>query len=297
MSMTIPTWKDLDNDAPKIATDGTAGSPWPYSDAGVHLGGDALQPNKIQTYSEVVVRCTRTQQWGANQLQDLLSGSNAMSAISGRVADYEARFLQRQILAVLKGVFADNVANDSSDMSLDVSGAVFAAGVTNFTAENLFDALQTAGDSQADFKALAVHSAVYNRMRKSNLIDFIQDSVTGAQLDTFQGLRLIVDDGMPFTGNVYTSYIFAPGAVGIGYGNLPKPTVVKDVEDAGNGIGAEVLYRRWMNCIHPLGFAWVGAVTGSGGPADTVLDDAASWNRVCPERKQVKMAQLITREA
>src|SRR5690242_16867283 len=57
MSMTIPTWKDLDNDTPKIATDGTAGSPWPYSDGGVLFGGTPIIPNKIQTYSEVVVRC------------------------------------------------------------------------------------------------------------------------------------------------------------------------------------------------------------------------------------------------
>lgn len=297
MSMTIPTWKDLDNDTPKIATDGTAGSPWPYTDGGVLFGGTPIIPNKIQTYSEVVVRCTRTQQWGANALQDSLSGSDAMSAIAGRVSAYEARFLQKQILAALAGVFADNVANDSSDMTLDVKGAGFVPGVTNFSAENLFDAIQTAGDVQGDFTVLAVHSAILNRMKKNNLIDFIPDSVTGAQLATFQGLRVVVDDGMPKNGNVYTSYIFAPGAIGIGYGSLKKPTVVRDVDDAGNGIGAEVLYRRWQNCVHPLGFAWSGAVTASGGPDDAALALAASWNRACPERKQAKMAQLITREA
>jgi hypothetical protein len=46
-----------------------------------------------------------------------------------------------------------------------------------------------------------------------------------------------------------------------------------------------------------MGFAYTGATTSGGGPLDTVLDDAASWNRACPERKQVKMAALITREA
>lgn len=297
MSMTIPTWKDLDNDAPRIAQDGTASSPWPYTDAGVILGGNVLIPNKIQTYSEVVVRCTRNQSWGANRLQDVLSGSDAFGALTGRISDYEARFLQRQILAVLAGVFLDNVDNDSGDMTLDIKGASFVPGVTNFSAEALFDAIQTAGDSQGDFTHLAVHSTVLNRMKKQNLIDFIQDSVTGADLATFQGLRVIVDDGLPKSGNICTSYIFAQGALGIGYGNLKKPTAVVEVEDAGNGMGADVLYRRWMNCVHPLGFAWTGATTASGGPDDTTLALAASWNRVCPERKQVKMAQLITREA
>ncbi len=298
MTLNIPTWKDLDNDVPKVATDGTTvGSPWPYDDAGVLFGGVPLIPNKIQAYNEVAIRITRTQQWAANKLADSLAGSDAMSAIADRVSAYEARFLQKQIISTLIGVFADNVANDSGDMTFNASGSVFAAGVTNFTAENLFDALQTAGDSQGDFTVLAVHSAVYNRMRKNDLIDFIPDSVTGAQLATFQGLRLVVDDGMPKTGNVYTSYAFAPGALEIGWGNLKKPTAVVEVEDAGNGIGAEVLYRRWQNCVHPMGFAYTGSTANSGGPLDTVLDDAASWNRACPERKQAKMAQLITREA
>jgi hypothetical protein len=295
MTLNLPTWKDLDNDAPLIATDGTGGTP--PEQQGVLLGGTALVPKKIGTYNEVAIRCTRTQSWAATRLADCLSGSDAMAAIAGRVADYEARFLQRQILAVLKGVFADNVANDSSDMTLNVSGGGFVAGVTNFTAENLFDALQTAGDSQGDFRAIAVHSVVYNRMRKGNLIDFKQDSVPGADLGSFQGLDLIIDDGMPKTGNVYTSYIFAPGALEIGYGQLKKPTAVVEVEDAGNGFGAEVLYRRWQNSVHPMGFAYTGSTTASGGPADSVLEAAASWNRACPERKQVKMAQLITREA
>jgi hypothetical protein len=298
MTLNMPTWKDLDNDAPRIANDApSSGAGSPDNATGVHFGGGALTPNKIGTYNEVAIRCTRTQQWAANKLQDALSGSDAMSAIATRVAAYEARFLQKQILATLKGVFADNVANDSSDMTFDAKGAGFVPGVTNFTAENLFDALQTAGDSQNDFSALSVHSAVYSRMRKNNLIDFIQDSVTGADLATFQGLRLVVDDGLPKSGNVYTSYIFAPGALEIGYGPVEKPSEVYWVPDAGHGIGAEVLYRRWMNSIHPMGFAWAGSTTASGGPADSDLESAASWNRACSERKQVKIAQLITREA
>ncbi len=293
MTLNMPTWKDLDNDAPKIATD-AAGA----GDLGLHLGGTTpIAPFKIGTYNEVAIRCTRTQQWAANKLQDSLSGSDAMSAIATRVAAYEARFLQRQIIAALTGVFLDNVANDSGDMTFDASGVGFVAGVTNFTAENLFDALQTAGDSQSDFSVLAVHSAVFNRARKNNLIDFIQDSVTGADLATFQGLRMVVDDGLPKTGNVYTSYIFAPGALEIGYGAVEQPTEVKWVSDAGLGIGAEVLYRRWQNSVHPMGFAYSGSTTASGGPSDVTLALAASWNRACPERKQVKMAQLITREA
>lgn len=288
MILTMPTWKDLDNDEPLIAN----------QTGGVMITGDAvITPKKIGTYNEVAIKLTRTQNWGAGKLQDYLTGSDAMSAIATRVADYEARFLQKCILAILTGVFADNVANDSGDMVFDASGVGYVAGVTDFSADNLFNAQQTAGDSQEDFRVLSVHSAVFTRMKKNNLIDFKQDSVTGADLATFQGLRVVYDDGMPKTGNVYTSYLFAPGALEVGYGPVEKPTEISWQPDAGNGIGEEILFRRWQHCIHPMGFAYTGATTSGGGPADTVLDDAASWNRACPERKQVKMAALITREA
>lgn len=289
----MPTWQDLANDAENVATEAV----------GVMLGGAAVEPAIISTYNEVAVRLTRTKQYAASQLSKFLSGSDPMAAIASFVGHYEARRLQAATLAVLAGVFADNDAapagddtHTAGDLTFDASGAGFVAGVTNFTAENLFDALQTAGDSQGDFRVLAVHSAVYNRMKKNNLIDFKQDSVTGAPLETFQGLELVVDDGMPFTGNVYHSYIFAPGALQIGWGSVERESEVAWLSDAGAGLGGEVLFRRWMYSIHPMGHAYIGAAS-LGGPANTVLEAAASWSRRCPERKQVKLARLITREA
>jgi len=289
MTLTTPTWKDLDNDAENVAGETLSQ---------IHNGGTAtVTPSELTTYTEVAIRLTRTKQWAAEKLQDYLSGSNAMTAIGGRVAKYEALRLQACALAILAGVFADNVANDSGDMVFDASVPAYTPGVTDFSADNLFNAQQTAGDSQELFKKLAVHSAVYTRMKKNNLIDFKQDSVTGASLATFQDLDVVFDDGMPKSGNVYTSYLFEPGALQIGFGAVAKPTEVHWTPESGNGIGGEILFRRWMYSIHPMGFAYTGATTASGGPDNDTLDNAASWNRTCPQRKQVGLAALITKEA
>lgn len=289
-----PTWKDLDNTVELVAN---------TTSASRITTGAGLVPLNITAYNEVAVKLFRTQQWGSMKLAGDLAGTDPMSAIANRVADYEARQLQLATLEILEGIFADNDASPDvgdthtlGDLTFDASGVSFVAGVTNFTAENLFDAVQTAGDSQEDFKILAVHSAVFSRMRKNNLIDFIQDSVSGASLATFQGMQVVYDDQMPKTGNVYHSYIFAPGALELGWGSHPKATEVVWAPDGGNGFGETVLYRRRVYCVHPMGHAYLGAATG-GGPANTVLDDAASWGRRCPERKQVKIARLITREA
>ena len=287
-----PSWKDLANDVELTASDAS----------GVITGGSGITPKGLTTFNEIAVRLVRTQQWGARKLQDYISGDDAMAAIAGRVSDYEARRLQALVLAILTGLFLDNDAAPSGtehvagDLTFDASGVGFVEGVTNFIADNLFNAQQTMGDSQEDLKILCVHSAVYTRMKKNNLIDFKQDSVTGASLATFQGLDVIYDDGMPKSSQVYDSYLFAPGALEIGWGNVEKGTEIYWSPEAGNGIGEEILFRRWMQSVHPMGHAYVGAATG-GGPANTVLDDAASWERRCPERKQVKLARLKTREA
>lgn len=288
-----PTWKDLDNTLERVA-DNTRS---------VMTGGTAIAPIAITSYNEIAVKLIRTQLWGALKLAGELAGDDPMSRIASRVADYEARQLQLTTLAILAGVFADNDAapdagdtHTEDDLTFDASGAGFVAGVTNFTAENLFDAVQTAGDSQEDFKILCVHSAVFSRMRKNNLIDFVPDSVTGADLAYFQGMKVVYDDGMPKSGNVYDSYIFAPGALELGWGFPPNASKVAMYEDGGNGLGEEVLYRRRIYCVHPMGHAYIGAATG-GGPDNDTLDAAASWSRKCPERKQVKIARLRTREA
>lgn len=294
MTYNMPTWQQVANNEEKTANQ-EAG----YLEAN-HVG---VVPQKIDTFNEVAIRLTRTQQWTATQLSKYLAGDDPMAAVASFVGEYEALRLQACTLAILAGVFADNDAaptgteHVAGDLTFNASGVSFVAGVTNFTAENLFDAQQTAGDSQDNFKVLAVHSAVFNRMKKNNLLDFKQDSVTGASLATFQDLKVVYDDGLPKSGNVYSSYIFAPGALEIGYGNVDRATSVAWMEDAGNGLGGEMLFRRWMYSIHPMGHAYVGATTAGGGPLNSTLSAAASWERRCPERKQVKLARLITREA
>jgi hypothetical protein len=204
-------------------------------------------------------------------------------------------------VATWKGVIADNTANDSGDYSNDISGVSFVDGVTNFSAEAFLDAAQTMGDSQEDLTMIMVHSVVYNRMQKNNLIDFIPDARGEIRIPTFLGREVIVDDGMPRTGNVYDSWLFSRGATQIGVGTPPVATETDRKPGGGNGGGQDVLYSRVMWCIHPVGHSWIGTAD-DGGPANTGtsgsdLDEAGSWNRVFSERKQVKFARLVTREA
>ena len=288
-----PSFKDLDNDADNVASATLA---------------TTSTPNKIGTMEEVQVRLSRNNSWSSGDLAGDLAGADPMNAIANRVAAYWVRRHQVAFVSTLKGVFADNAAAPTgtehvlNDMTNDVSGGAFVDGVTNFSAEAFIDAAATMGDSSDTLSLVMMHSIVYNRAKKNNLIDFIPDSRNpdAAAIPTFLGHQVIVDDGVPFTGGVFQTWLFGPGAIRAGMGSPKVPAEVDRKPDAGNGSGQETLYSRTEWILHPVGHKFAVASPGKGGPDNTanagMLAHADSWSRVFPERKQIKIARLITRE-
>lgn len=299
LTFNAPSWRDLDNDAERTSTD------TPHAE---FTGGSAEpDPQKIQSATEIAVRLNRNQSWSTADLAEALAGSDPMEAIADKVAYYWTRRLQAAFIALMNGVIADNAAapggsdtHTQNDFINDVSGAIFVDGVTNFSAEAFIDTLTTMGDSEDQLGAMFVHSVVYARMRKNNLIDFIPDARSEVDIPTFLGREVIVDDGMPRTGSVYDTWVFGAGAVQLGIGTPKVPVEIERKAGAGNGGGQEVLYSRVEWCIHPAGYAYIGTPT-NGGPTNAATSNnlaaAGSWSRRWPERKQIKFARLVTREA
>lgn len=284
-----PSFKDLDNDAENTSSD----------DPSVHS-----TPNKIGTATEIQVRLSRNNSWSSMDLTAALAGADPMDAIANRVADYWTRRLQAAFVATMIGNFAQNalaspVNATQNDMTHDISGVSYAAGVTDFSAEAFIDATLTMGDSMEDLSLVFMHSIVYGRAQKNNLIDFIPDSTGRINIPTFLGREVVVDDGLPNTSGVFQTWLFGAGAVRFGAGNPKVPTETKREPTAGNGGGQDILFNRVEWVLHPAGNAYVGTAP-AGGPSNATssnnLGAAASWNRVFSERKQIKIARLITRE-
>lgn len=297
-----PFFKDLDNDDENVSNDDP---------------NDESTPNKIGTGSEVQVRLSRNNSWSSMDLTAALAGADPMAAISSRVADYWVRRLQLVFVSTMKGVLADNAAAPSggdthtqNDMIHDISGGAFVDGVTNFSAEAFVDGAVTMGDGMDDLTMVMMHSLVYARALKNNLIDFMPDSdnfaavpnTTGPRkgIPTFLGREVIVDDGMPSSGGVFDTWLFGAAAFQFGAGSPAVPTETDRKPETGNGGGQDILFNRVEWTLHPVGYAYVGGTTAKGGPsnADTSgnLANAATWRRVFNERKQIRMARLVTRE-
>lgn len=286
-----PSFKDLDNDSENTSTDD------PTTNS---------TPNKIGSATEIQVRMSRNNSWSSMDLTSDLIGADPMMAIANRVSDYWARREQAAFIATMKGIFADNATvtdayHVQNDMTFDIKGASFTNGVTNFSAEAFVDATLTMGDSLESLKMVAVHSIVYGRMLKNNLIDFISDSINGQaiRIATFLGRELIVDDSLPVTSGVFDTWIFGHGAVRNGRGAPKVPTELYRAPSAGNGSGQDTMFNRVEWCMAPVGYAYIGTAA-AGGPTNAATSNnlaaATSWRRVFSERKQVSIARLVTRE-
>jgi hypothetical protein len=185
---------------------------------------------------------------------------------------------------------ADNEANDGGDMVLDISS--LAGNAALFLTAAVLDCAGTMGDRLGEVVGIAVHSDTYRRMLRNDLVQTIPDS-QGRPINTFRGMAVIVDDGMPKTGDVYTTVLFTPGAVGWGM-SAPRIAAGTEVENrpaAGNGGGQQILHSRVNIAIHPSGFTWTEGAVADESPTIAELADGLNWQRVT-ERKATGLAFL-----
>ncbi len=243
--------------------------------------------------------------YGAMDIVRELANSNPMERIRGRFQAYWQRQLQHRLVAQCTGILADNVANDSSDMIIDISALSGSAAI--FNSDCFVDAAYTMGDHAENIRAIAVHSMIMARMVKNDEIVYIPDSKGVLSIPTYKGRTVIVDDGMPSSGSgasrVFTSILFGASAFGfggaqgsvfaLGVGNPAVPFETFHYMLKGNGGGAEAIAERNTWLMHPFGFSWV---EGSGGGAPAELSPsladlrlAAHWDRVL-DRKMVPLA-------
>lgn len=257
-------------------------------------GGD-LTDNKISSNKDVAAIIRRAKMWSATDLSAALAGSDPMAAIATLVAQFWARDMQKELIAVLNGIFGTVPAGDSNTPPaetrlesnlLDISGKSGAA--ANWSGSAFIDAEQKLGDAKAQLTGICMHSATEAYLKKQNLIDTVQPS-NDVAFGTYQGKRVIVDDGCPVAGGVYTTYLFGNGAVALGNGN-PVGFVPTETDRAKRkGSGVDYLINRRTSILHPRGIAFTSAsVAKTEGPSRTELADPKNWNPVY-EPKQIRI--------
>lgn len=256
------------------------------------IEGSDLTADKITSNKDVAAIIRRAKMWSATDLSAALAGSDPMKAIGDLVAGFWARDMQKELVAVLDGIFGTYTPSGGSATTplasniLDISSKTGAA--ANWSGSAFIDAEQLLGDAKAQLTGVVMHSATEAYLKKQNLIDTVQPS-NDVAFNVYQGKRVIVDDGCPVDKGVYTTYLFGDGAVALGNGN-PEGFVPTEADrDKKKGSGVDYLINRRTFILHPRGISFTNAnVAKTEGPSRAELKDASNWNPVY-EQKQIRI--------
>ena len=279
----MPFWKDLTATRQLLSDSGT------------------LTINKIAADKDIARIHNDAQAWSVNHLAKYLSGDDPMQAIVDMVAAYWARIDEGLVVSCLKGIFAaaSMAGNKLSIGSESIAGQ---SATTRLNGSTFVDATVKLGDRADRLVAVAMHSATEAALRKLDLIDFIPDSEGKAQIRTFQGRRVVVDDNLPTRagttdGVVYTTFLFGPGAFAKGAAPLDSAPLqggigTEGIEFARVALDSDsVLINRRRYLLHPRGVKFTSASVAADSPTNAELETSANWVRVF-ENKNVRMVAV-----
>jgi hypothetical protein len=285
-TFTIPWWVDLDASIESNYSNDV------YTDIAV--------PLSVHTDSMQARAAYLNEGFNAMNLVKNITNQDPLEYVAGRLLSYWRRVAQRRAIATTVGIYNDNVDGSGGDMVVDAGGSISAAAVIKAKA--------TMGDYSGSLGGLSVivmHSAVQTELQILNLIDFTPLADQIPEFGRFQGMRVVVDDGMPViagTPNKYLSVIFGPGALGFAEETPPGEDGLEyeRAPDRGNGGGTETLWTRRNFVIHPLGYSFNSA-TITGTPTTTRpisanwsdLALATNWTRKLA-RKQIPLAFITS---
>ena len=274
-------------------------------------GATNIRSNSTTTFEQGFITASRMDAWTERSFsKNITAGVDFMDNVAAQIADYKMEVRQAMLLAILNGVFsmeteggtvAANAAKDFIDNHVfDIS----ATGEGVIEATTLNSAMQKAcGDNKATFKMAIMHSVVATNLENMKLIKFLtytdKDGITqDLALGTWNGRLVLIDDGMPVSDGVYTTYVLGEGSV-----------ILDDIGDsvpyemsrnpATNG-GEDTLYvrDRYICGVDGISFEKPASITASASNAD--LADGKNWNVIndgttAIPHKAIALAKILSK--
>ena len=297
--------------AAQFATGGTTAELPQFNGIGLaeaNIGSDdpavSASTAKISSSKQIARSASRNYHWSTMDLARELALEDPMGAITNRVGAFWAADDEHRLIASVKGVLADNVANDSGDMVNDIYTASTPADSNKISPEAIIDTLQTLGDKKASISVIAMHSVQHAKLQLLQLLVDNINPVTGELVSqSYLGKTVVIDDSLEAsttdaddlpTGDPpkYMVAFFGAGAFSFAAGPVQTPSAITRNELVGNGAGETVLSSRVNSIFHPNGFQCVGSAWGSTAAGSYAeLAAAGSWDRVVL-RKNVPLAFL-----
>lgn len=257
----------------------------------------SLSVKNITGAQDKAVKHFRGDARSVNHLAKHMSGDDPAEAIADAWAQWWNRDFQKTVLIpTLKGIFASALSGTHvNDISTEDFDAASPQSDHLISSDAIIDTFGKLGDHWDLVTGMAVHSTVFRRMQKLDLIEFEPLSEQDIEIPRFLGREVIVDDGLPTesgdtSGTKYTSYIFGRGAIGFGEQNLDPDEAFETDRDI--LAGDTVLVTRRHFVMHPRGVAFTGSPAGHT-PTTGELETGGNWAKRY-EDKNILITKLVT---
>lgn len=233
----------------------------------------------LDTYEQSVVAIGRAAGFEELDFTMSITGNDFMKDIAAQVSDWKEAQIEQTLLSTLKGMFSMTGANNLKF----VDSHTFTE-TEKFTETTLNSAMQkAAGDNKSAFSLAMMHSAVATNLENLRLIAHLKyTDESGIQRDlelgTLNGRMVVIDDGMPFDGTNYTTYVLGRGA--IIHTPLPVKTPYSMARDEARNGGVDELYVRMRDVFAPSWISFTKQAVASTSPIHTELEMGVNWEVV-----------------
>jgi len=239
----------------------------------------------------------RAKAFSARNFQAELSGSDPMGHIAATFARYWQNQEQKRLIGIVNGIFTTTdtsafATEFKSKHVLETSAPVEITDCNRLMTKSL-------GDNKDQYRMAIMHSIVAERLENLQVLEFWkQTDANGMQrpsrMASWNGLTVIIDDGVPVNGDDYTTYLFGAGALRTAEGRLDVPAEV-DRDPLKYG-GNDFMVTRIRRTVHPNGFSYIVPTSGfDASPTDPQLFAGANW-KVIFNPKAIAIAKLVTTE-
>lgn len=169
-----------------------------------------IEPDSFTTGQERAVKLYQDKAFGFTDFAKQVDVGNPLDQITSRLSNFWIRENTRDIIAILKGTFANEDIKNTN---------VYDGSDKEFNLVDFQKAKSRLGTFQnSAFSTLFVHPTVYAQMQAENYITVVGNdtplSQSATPISMYNGMRVIMDDQLPIDENgVATSYIAGQGSI------------------------------------------------------------------------------------
>lgn len=243
-------------------------------------------------YAEYGVVVRRAKGWNEEDLVQIISGISPFASSEAQFAEYVARQIERQFVALTNGVFGTALA---SSHVLDETG-------TPFSFTMVADAAGLMGEAMQTIDRITCHSSMLTSWVKQGIVTYVDAAAFGENvlrngvraIPVVMDKRVVVNDVLCApTGSDYPTYLSGGQPYRLSWQRRIRLENDRDIRKAA---GTNFWVASWHIAPHVKGVSYSASSIPSTptNPTPAQLATANKWERVATNAEDIKLVKIVS---